>query len=128
MLAGISRSCLDGRLIADGHDPMAISLDPETGHMDGLANIGLVVAGHYHGISEIKNLCRNERGRRGTMAGLLLQIESGNTVGFAEGMVVGRAEHDKFIGDVRGPGGGVMVGDASLESLPGSDDGLLGFI
>src|SRR5260370_23404952 len=43
-------------------------------------------------------------------------------------MVVAGAEHDKFIGDVRGPGGSVMVGDASFECLPGSDDGLLGFV
>ena len=43
-------------------------------------------------------------------------------------MIVARAEHDEFFSDMRRPGRGVVIRDASLQRLPGGDDGLLGFV
>src|SRR5438874_9627051 len=105
-----SRFCgcrLNGRLIADGHDPLSVALDPQAADMNRLAGVRLVEAGHYHSIAEIKHLRGNERGGRRVVSGLLLQIESGDAVRFAEGMIVTGAEHHEFVGDVRSPSGSV---------------------
>jgi hypothetical protein len=128
ILGGFGWSGLNGRLVADRHDPLTISFDPQTAYVDRLAGVRLMLARHYDGVPEIKHLRGNERSGRGTEARLLLQIESSDAVGFGKGMVVARAEHHEFIGDVGCPSRGIMISDAGLEGLPGSDDGLLGFI
>src|SRR6202158_2748317 len=64
----------------------------------------------------------------GSESGLLLQVESGNAVGLGEGVALARSEHHKSLGDVWGPGRGVMIGNSGFERLPGSDDALLGFV
>src|SRR2546430_10579900 len=91
-LAGLGRSSLNRSLIADGHDPVTVSLDPQAAHMDRLARIRLMEAGHNHGISKIKHLRRNQRGGRRTMARLLLQIENCDAVRLAQWMILARAE------------------------------------
>lgn len=96
--------------------------------MNGLSRVGLMQAGHHDGVAEIKHLRGNERGRGGSKARLFLKVESGDAVRFAERMIVAGAEHHEFVGDVRRPKGRIMVGDAGFEGLPGSDDGLLGFV
>src|SRR5207253_2599675 len=127
ILAGFGRSSLNRSLIADGHNPVTVALDPQAAHMDRLAGVRLVEAGHHHGVSEIKHLRRYQRGGRRTMACLLLQIESCDAVGLAQWMVVARAEHNEFFRDMRRPSGSVMVRNARLQGLPGSDYGLLRF-
>ena len=67
-------SGLDGGLETDGHDPFAVALDPQAGNMNWLSSVGLMQAGHDHGVAEIKHLRRHERRRRGAAASLLLQI------------------------------------------------------
>src|SRR2546427_2828273 len=128
VLRHLCRRGLDNRLIADGHNPFASTLDPQTSHMDGFASVGLMQAHHDYRVAEIKHLRGNERGRRCAASGLLLQIQRGDTIGFGERMIVGRAEHGELFGNVRGPGGCIVIGDADLQRLPGSDDSLLGFI
>jgi hypothetical protein len=96
--------------------------------MNRLAGMGLVLAGHHDGVSEIKHLRGHERGRRGTEAGPLLQIESGDAVGLGERMVVARSEQREFIGDVRRPSDRIVICDAGFQSLPGGNDRLLGFV
>ena len=100
-LTGFGRRSLNRSLIADGHDPVTVSLDPQAAHMDRLARIRLMEAGHHHGISKIKHLRRNQRGGRRTMAGLLLQIENCDAIGLAQWMIVARAEHDELFSDMR---------------------------
>src|SRR6266849_141190 len=126
--SGFCRSGLHRRLKADRHDPLAVPLDPQAAYVNRLAAIRLMLTGHHYGLAKIKHLGGNERGRCGTETSLLLQIEGGDTIRLAERMVVAGAEHHEFVGDVRRPGGSVMVGDAGLQRLPGSDDPLLGFV
>src|SRR5258706_514651 len=95
--------------------------------MNRLASMRLMLAGHHNGVSEIKHLRRNKRGGGGTVAGLLLQIESCDSIGLAQGVVIGRTEHDKFVRDMRRPSGSVMVRNACLQRLPRSDYGLFRF-
>src|ERR1700731_2667594 len=105
---------LNRSLIADGHDPMTVALDPQAAHVDRLARVRVMEAGHHHGISEIKHLSGHQRGGRGTMAGLLLQIESCDAIGLTQWVVVGRTEHDEFLRDMRRPCGSVMIRNACL--------------
>src|ERR1700694_5633705 len=83
ILAGFGRSSLNRRLIADGHDPMSVPLDPQAAYVDRLPRIRLVEARHNHGVAEIKHLSRYERCGRRTVASLLLQIESCDSISFA---------------------------------------------
>src|SRR6266436_8412801 len=117
-LGGFGWSGLNRSLIADGHDPMTVALDPQAAHVDRLARIRLVEGSHHNAISKIKHLRRYQRGGRRTVAGLLLQIESCDAIGLTQWVVVGRTEHDKFFCDMRRPCGSVVVRNARLQRLP----------
>src|SRR5437773_12406220 len=81
ILGDFGWSSLNRSLIADGHDPMTVALNPQAAHVDRLARARLMEAGHHHGVPEIKHLGRYQRGRGRTMAGLLLHIERSAAIG-----------------------------------------------
>src|SRR5260370_8581263 len=92
---------LNRSLIADGHDPMTVALDPQAAHVDRLARIRLVEGSHHNAISKIKHLRRYQRGGGRTVAGPLLQIESFDGIGLTPWGVVWRTAHDTFSSPLR---------------------------
>ena len=128
VLGSFCRRGLNGCLETDGHDPLAVALDPQATDMNRLARVGLVQAGHDDRVAKIKHLRRHERRRRAASTGLLLRIQRGDAIRFGERMIVCGTQHGEFVRNVRRPSGRVMIGYSRFQRLPGSDDGLLGFV
>src|SRR6267154_3842552 len=110
---GLNRS-----LVADGHDPLAVPLDPQPAHMNRLARIRLVQASHDHRIAKIKHLRAHQRCRGGADSTRLLFVQSLNAPGLRNHMIAVRTDLHKLIRDVWRPRLGIMRGYTGLQRLP----------